>query len=1184
MRIAVAGLATAIVAVIAIVPVAAAVVIPPGAAALGAAVQDVQLRIEILQDDLGRVAVVAIPVLPFPGANLSFDIHLRALLEEVLYDPHEALAEYRDSMPLRALVPLAGVPVLPRLVSGYTQIGDRPTVPRLPYLWIGAQVSYNDRLVDRPAHRSLLPLGHRTSCGKRILCVILSLDAPRNPARTGRRIGPAEPTGVLNGGGSSQRRNVSVPPSRSISVRGAREHNLRGIDVDIPRDRLVVITGLSGSGKSSLAFDTIYAEGQRRYVESLSAYARQFLETMRKPDVDHIEGLSPAISIEQKTTSRNPRSTVATVTEIYDYLRLLFARAGTAYSPATGLPIEAQTVSQMVDRVLALGEGVRAMLLAPLVRDRKGEHRKHLEELRAKGFRRIRIDGALYDLDDPPTIDGKRRHDIEVVVDRIAVRQEEADRVSDSLETALALADGIVLLETVPQNGETVQKITFSQRFACPVSGFTIPEIEPRLFSFNAPYGACPACDGIGEESFFDPDLVIPDREISLVQGALAPYVDSRLDPNFALVIKALAEHFDVPITTPWKLLPESVRTGLLHGSVGQPITLELPSADGARRRVRHSFVGVLGALERQYKRTDSIWRRERLERFRGRRPCSACGGTRLRPEALCVKVAGLHVGEATAMNVAEARAWVTSVPESLTPQRRQIAAAVLKEIGERLGFLENVGLAYLTLDRKSGSLSGGESQRIRLASQIGSGLSGVLYVLDEPSIGLHQRDNARLIETLKSLRDRGNSVLVVEHDEEAMRAADYLVDLGPGAGDEGGSLVACGSAEEIARIPGSITGDYLAGRRQVPIPEARRPGSGRSLRVAGATGNNLRDVSVEFPLGKFVCVTGVSGSGKSTLVIDTLYRAIARQLNGGRHRPAPVRDVTGLMFIDKIIDIDQSPIGRTPRSNPATYTGAFTLIRDWFAELPAARTRGYSPGRFSFNVAGGRCEACRGEGLIRVEMHFLPDVHVVCDECQGKRFGRDTLEVKYRGKSIADILEMRVLAGRELFSAVPAIRDRLATLVEVGLGYIRIGQPATTLSGGEAQRVKLAKELSRRSTGRTLYILDEPTTGLHAHDVAKLLEVLQRLVEQGNTVIVIEHNLDVIKTADWIIDLGPEGGDGGGSVVAEGTPEDVARVAGGHTARVLAPALLGARQVSCAPVPRPVLDLCSAGRTAGGA
>ena len=955
-----------------------------------------------------------------------------------------------------------------------------------------------------------------------------------------------------------------MPPSRLIAVRGAREHNLRGIDVDIPREQLVVITGLSGSGKSSLAFDTIYAEGQRRYVESLSAYARQFLETMQKPDVDRIDGLSPAISIEQKTTSRNPRSTVATVTEIYDYLRLLFARAGTAYSPATGLPIEAQTVPQMVDRVLALGEGARAMLLAPLVRDRKGEHRKLLDELRAKGFRRARIDGDLHDLDQLPKIDGKRRHDIEVVVDRIAVRDSETDRVSDSLETALALADGIALLETVPRDSaESVQQITLSQRFACPVSGFTIPEIEPRLFSFNAPYGACPSCDGIGEESFFDPDLVVPDPSLSLADGALAPYEDNRLDPNFGLVIRALANHYQVSVEAPWKELPEGVRTNLLNGAGGRPIELKLPAAGGAQRRMRHAFDGVLGALDRQYRRTESIWRRERLERFRGRRNCSACGGDRLRPEALCVKVAGIHIGEVSKMNVAEARAWVSAAPRFLTAQRRQIAAAVLKEIGERLGFLDNVGLSYLTLNRKSGSLSGGESQRIRLASQIGSGLSGVLYVLDEPSIGLHQRDNARLIGTLKNLRDKGNSVLVVEHDEEAMRAADFLVDLGPGAGDEGGELVACGSAEEIIRNTGSITGDYLAGRRQVPVPYARRSGNGQVIRVVGASGNNLRDISVEFPLGRFVCVTGVSGSGKSTLVVDTLYRAAARRLSGGRHRPAPVREVTGLMFIDKIIDIDQSPIGRTPRSNPATYTGAFTPIRDWFSELPASRARGYKPGRFSFNVAGGRCEACRGEGLIRVEMHFLPDVHVICEECKGKRFGRDTLEVKYRGRSIADILEMRVLAGREFFAAVPSIRDKLATLEEVGLGYIRIGQPATTLSGGEAQRVKLAKELSRRSTGRTLYILDEPTTGLHAHDVAKLLEVLDRLVAQGNTVIVIEHNLDVVKTADWIIDLGPEGGDEGGTVVAEGTPEQVARIPGSHTARVLAPALNGVRQTA---------------------
>ena len=974
--------------------------------------------------------------------------------------------------------------------------------------------------------------------------------------RANRRHHPPSAS-VLQDERSLQIGNELVPPSRSIAVRGAREHNLRGIDVDIPRDQLVVITGLSGSGKSSLAFDTIYAEGQRRYVESLSAYARQFLETMRKPDVDRIDGLSPAISIEQKTTSRNPRSTVATVTEIYDYLRLLFARAGTAYSPTTGLPIEAQTVPQMVDRVLSLGDGTRAMLLAPLVRDRKGEHRKLLEELRAKGFRRVRVDGALQDLDTLPSIDGKRRHNIEVVVDRIAVREGEADRLSDSLETALALADGIALLETVPREGcEEPRKFTFSQRFACPVSGFTIPEIEPRLFSFNAPYGACPSCDGIGEESYFDPDLIIPDSGLSLQDGALAPYEDNRLDPNFSLVIRALAKHFGISVCDPWQSLPEDVRQSLLHGTGDRPISLELPAAGGSRRPVQHVFDGVLGALERQYRRTESIWRRERLERFRGRRNCTSCGGNRLRPEALCVRIAGQHISAVTRMNVEQARDWVENVPPSLTQQRRQIATPVLKEIGERLGFLENVGLSYLTLDRRSGSLSGGESQRIRLASQIGSGLSGVLYVLDEPSIGLHQRDNARLIRTLKNLRDKGNSVLVVEHDEEAMRAADYLVDLGPGAGDEGGELVACGTVEDVILRPESITGDYLAGRRQVAVPADRRPGNGRRLRVAGATGNNLKDITVDFPLGRFICVTGVSGSGKSTLVVDTLYKAAARQLSAGRHRPAPVREISGLMCIDKIIDIDQSPIGRTPRSNPATYTGAFTPIRDWFSELPAARTRGYKPGRFSFNVAGGRCEACRGEGLIRVEMHFLPDIHVICEECKGKRFGRETLEVRYRGKSIADVLEMRVLAGREFFSAVPAIRDKLATLDEVGLGYIRIGQPATTLSGGEAQRVKLAKELARRSTGRTLYILDEPTTGLHAHDVAKLLEVLHRLVAQGNTVIVIEHNLDVIKTADWIVDLGPDGGDGGGMIVAQGTPEEVARLSESHTARALAPVL----------------------------
>ncbi len=977
--------------------------------------------------------------------------------------------------------------------------------------------------------------------------------------RTDSNPGNARPPAATHGRGPQQSRNDGLTSSRRIEVRGAREHNLRGIDVDIPRDRLVVVTGLSGSGKSSLAFDTIYAEGQRRYVESLSAYARQFLETMQKPDVDRIDGLSPAISIEQKTTSRNPRSTVATVTEVYDYLRLLFARAGTAYSPATGLPIEAQTVSQMVDRAVALGEGTRAMVLAPLIRDRKGEHRKLLEDVRAKGFRKVRIDGILQDLDSLPSIDGKKRHDVEVVVDRIVVRGEETERLTDSLETALGLADGIAYLRTVPRGKDEPETLVFSQHFACPVSGFTVPEIEPRLFSFNAPSGACPDCGGIGTEGFFDPDLVVPDEFRSLRAGALDSIMGDSMPESFKTVMNGLAQHFGVSADTPWKDLPEAVRERLLHGTGSEPIVLELPTERKSARRTRFRFDGVLPSLEKRYRRVTSAWKREELERLRGVRSCSACEGMRLRPEALCVRIAGLHISGVTAMNVEAARAWAASVPDRLSSQRRRIAEPILKEVAERLGFLDNVGLSYLTLDRQSGSLSGGESQRIRLASQIGSGLSGVLYVLDEPSIGLHQRDNARLIATLKDLRDKGNSVIVVEHDEETMRAADHVLDLGPGAGDEGGALVASGTVDDIVRHPDSITGDYLSGRRSIPVPNARRNGNGNCLKIEGATGNNLKDVSVRFPLGRFVCVTGVSGSGKSTLVVDTLYKAVARRRGSGRHQPAPVREVSGLMYVDKIIEIDQSPIGRTPRSNPATYTGAFTPIRDWFAQLPEARARGYLPGRFSFNVRGGRCEACRGEGLIRVEMHFLPDVHVECEECRGKRFERETLQVRYRGKSIADVLQMRVLAGREFFSAVPAIRDKLATLDEVGLGYIRIGQPATTLSGGEAQRVKLAKELSKRSTGRTLYVLDEPTTGLHAHDVAKLLEVLHRLVSQGNTVIVIEHNLDVIKTADWIVDLGPEGGDAGGCVVAEGTPERVASVSGSHTATVLAPVLNGA-------------------------
>ena len=960
-------------------------------------------------------------------------------------------------------------------------------------------------------------------------------------------------------------------PTRLLSVRGAREHNLRDLDVDLPRDRLVVITGLSGSGKSSLAFDTIYAEGQRRYVESLSAYARQFLETVQKPDVDHIEGLSPAIAIEQKTTSRNPRSTVATITEVHDYLRLLFARAGTPYSPATGLPIEAQTVAQMVARTLALGEGVRALLLAPLVRDRKGEHRQLLERLRNQGFRRVRIDGDLHDLDALPAIDGKRRHAIEVVVDRLVIRADDQDRLADSLETALELADGIALLEPVPGplpgpptdgaagNGAAAvpAPVVFSARFACPVSGFTLPEIEPRLFSFNAPGSACPNCHGIGEVAFFNPELVVPDPSRSLRDGALAPYQVRSLQPDHQRVLAALAETLDIDVTTPWRQLPAAARDALLHGVGKEGVTLHLPGGPSGRpRAARLTFRGILAALEALHRRPRDAWTREHLERFRSQRTCPDCAGNRLRPEALQVRVAGLHVGQVLAMNVTAAAAWIAAVPAELTGQKREIVAAVVREIGERLGFLDRVGLGYLTLDRRSGSLSGGESQRIRLASQIGSGLSGVLYVLDEPSIGLHARDNARLIGTLQRLRDRGNTVLVVEHDEEMMRAADFIVDLGPGAGDRGGQLVASGTAAEVAATPGSVTGDFLAGRRRIPLPERRPPERRRVLGVHNATGNNLRGIDVRFPVGRFVCVTGVSGSGKSTLVVDTLYRAIARRFGTSVPLPAPVAEVSGLEHVDKVIDIDQSPIGRTPRSNPATYVGAFTPIREWFAEMPAARARGFRPGRFSFNVAGGRCEACKGAGLIRVEMHFLADVHVTCEACNGRRFGPDTLAVRYRGQNIADVLDMRVQAGCEFFAAVPAIRSRLASLAEVGLGYVRIGQSATTLSGGEAQRVKLAKELARRSTGRTLYVLDEPTTGLHAEDIGRLLEVLQRLVDQGNTVIVIEHNLDVVKTADWIIDLGPEGGDAGGRVVAEGRPEDILGVAGSHTARVLPPLL----------------------------
>ncbi len=950
--------------------------------------------------------------------------------------------------------------------------------------------------------------------------------------------------------------SAAANAGKRISIRGAREHNLKNVDLDVPRDALVVFTGLSGSGKSSLAFDTIYAEGQRRYVESLSAYARQFLEMMQKPDVDQIEGLSPAISIEQKTTSRNPRSTVGTVTEIYDYMRLLWARVGVPHSPATGLPIESQTVSQMVDKVLALPEGTRLYLLAPIVRGRKGEYRKELADLQKKGFQRVKVDGAYHEIDEAPALDKKLKHDIDVVVDRLVVRPDIAGRLADSLETALRLADGIAVAEMADAkaaDGEP-QRILFSEKFACPVSGFTIAEIEPRLFSFNSPHGACPKCDGLGTTLEFEPDLVVPDASLSLSDGAVLPWARTgNTSPYYAQALQAICRHFKASMSTPWRDLPETVRDAILYGSKGQPITFVYD--DGLKAyETRKPFEGVIGNIQRRWHETESQWVREELSRYQSDHPCEACNGFRLKPESLAVKVAGHHIGEAGVLSIRAAREWFDALPERLTPKQMEIAGRILKEIRERLVFLVDVGLDYLTLGRGSGTLSGGESQRIRLASQIGSGLTGVLYVLDEPSIGLHQRDNARLIETLKRLRDLGNTVIVVEHDEDAILAADYVVDVGPGAGVHGGRVVSAGTPAEVMADPASLTGRYLTGELDVPVPAKRRAlKKGRSLRVFGARGNNLKKVDAEIPLGTFTCVTGVSGGGKSTLLIDTVFRAAARRLNGAREAPAPHDRIEGFEYLDKVIDIDQSPIGRTPRSNPATYTGAFTPIRDWFSGLPEAKARGYEPGRFSFNVKGGRCEACQGDGVIKIEMHFLPDVYVTCDVCKGRRYNRETLDVTFKGKSIADVLDMTVDEGVEFFAAVPAVRDKLETLKRVGLGYIKVGQQATTLSGGEAQRVKLAKELSKRATGRTLYILDEPTTGLHFHDVAKLLEVLHELVDQGNTVIVIEHNLEVIKTADWVVDLGPEGGDGGGEIVATGRPEDIVRAPRSHTGRYLA-------------------------------
>jgi excinuclease ABC subunit A len=973
-----------------------------------------------------------------------------------------------------------------------------------------------------------------------------------------------------------------------IRIRGAREHNLKGVNVDIPRNELVVITGLSGSGKSSLAFDTIYAEGQRRYVESLSAYARQFLELMQKPDVDSIEGLSPAISIEQKTTSRNPRSTVGTVTEIYDYMRLLWARVGVPYSPATGLPIEAMQVSQMVDRLMALPEGARLYLLAPIVRDRKGEYRKEMAELLKKGYQRAKIDGEYYELSEPPALDKKLKHDIDVVIDRIAIKAGIETRLADSLEQALRLADGIAYAEfadavssparggsgpkgrrgetaappsvsfadSSPVNGGAKEeaRLIFSQKFACPVSGFTIPEIEPRLFSFNNPAGACPTCDGLGVQLKFDPALVIPEHSKSLKDGAVAPWAKGP-SPLYAQTLEALAKHFKAKTATPWRELPKPLKDAILHGT-SEPIKFVYD--DGVRRyETTKNFEGVLPNLERRWKETDSTWVREELEKYQSEAPCPTCKGKRLKPEALAVRVGGLDVSDASNFSIRGARDWFAALNNQLTPKQKEIAVRILKEINDRLRFLVDVGLDYLSLGRASGTLSGGESQRIRLASQIGSGLTGVLYVLDEPSIGLHQRDNTRLLDTLRRLRDLGNSVLVVEHDEEAILTADHVIDMGPAAGIHGGRIIAEGTPDEIQKNKESVTGAYLVGAREIAIPEKRRwVNKKRVITVKGARGNNLRDVEADIPLGTFTCVTGVSGGGKSTLVIETLYKAVARQWHGAGDVPAEHDAILGLEHIDKIIDIDQSPIGRTPRSNPATYTGAFTPIRDWFAGLPESKARGYGPGRFSFNVKGGRCEACQGDGVIKIEMHFLPDVYVTCDTCKGKRYNRETLEILYKGKSISDVLDMTVEEGANLFTAVPSIREKLETLKRVGLGYIHIGQQATTLSGGEAQRVKLSKELSKRATGRTLYILDEPTTGLHFEDVKKLLEVLHELVDNGNSVLVIEHNLDVIKTADWIIDMGPEGGDGGGRIVAEGTPEDVAKVKASHTGRYLAEAL----------------------------
>ncbi len=932
-----------------------------------------------------------------------------------------------------------------------------------------------------------------------------------------------------------------------IRIRGARTHNLKGIDLDLPRDRLIVFTGLSGSGKSSLAFDTIYAEGQRRYVESLSAYARQFLSMMEKPDVDTIEGLSPAISIEQKSTSHNPRSTVATVTEIYDYLRLLYARAGTPRCPEHHLDLAAQTVSQMVDQVMELPEGTALLLLAPVVKDRKGEHLQVFDELKGKGFIRARVDGKVVELDEPPTLDLRRKHTVEAVVDRFKVRPDLAQRLAESFETALRLGNGMATVAFLDQPDR--DELVFSDKFACNVCGWSLPELEPRLFSFNNPAGACPTCDGLGVKQFFDPVRVVTQPHLSLAAGAIRGW--DRRNAYYFTMIHSLAKHYKFDIEDAWNTLPDAVRQILLYGSGSEPVEFRYYDGRGGMSRKKHPFEGILPNLERRYRETDSMMVREELSKYLGSKPCPDCEGTRLNTAARNVFVSGRSIASVTALSVGKALAFFQAL--TLPGWRGTIAVKIVKEIHDRLGFLVNVGLDYLTLDRSAETLSGGEAQRIRLASQVGSGLVGVMYILDEPSIGLHQRDNQRLLDTLVHLRDLGNTVIVVEHDEDAIRQADYVVDLGPGAGVHGGEVVAHGLVSQVEAVERSLTGQYLSGRVRIDPPKKRgKFDPKRTLRVVGATGNNLKKVTAEFPVGLLTCVTGVSGSGKSTLVNDTLYRRVAQALNDSAQEAAPCERIDGLQHLDRVIDIDQSPIGRTPRSNPATYTGVFTPIRELYAQAPESRARGYEPGRFSFNVKGGRCEACQGDGVIKVEMHFLPDVYVPCDICKGKRYNRETLEIRYKGKTIHEVLEMTIEDAYQFFQAVPVIAQKLRTLLDVGLSYVRLGQNATTLSGGEAQRVKLAKELSKRSTGRTLYILDEPTTGLHFHDIAQLLVVLARLRDEGNTVVVIEHNLDVVKMADWIIDLGPEGGDGGGRILGCGTPEEIVSLEGSHTGHYL--------------------------------